>query len=95
MLLSSDSILATVPDYILSYQNIIFSKINFTQLVSNTTASTFWASGAVTSTGFYHNNISNVLRIVLLLKFGGVYFDSDVISVTSLPQNEQQQGRSV
>ena len=68
MLLSSDSILATVPDYILSYQNIIFAKINFTQLVSNTTASKLWASGAVTRTGFYHNNISNVLRIVLLLK---------------------------
>ena len=87
-----DSILATVPGYISTYKNIIFAKDNFSKLVADTTVSKLWKSGAITSTGFYLNNISNVLRIVLLLKFGGVYFDSDVISIQQVPPD---QGKSV
>ena len=33
--------------------------------------------------------MSNILRIVLLLKFGGTYFDSDVISIRQLPIDKQ------
>ena len=81
-----------MPDLIHTYKNIIFAKINFSQLIEDTSSSKLWESGAITSTGFYHNNISNVLRIVLLLKFGGVYFDSDVISIHQVPRD---QGKSV
>ena len=49
-----------------------------------------WGTDAVTKTGYYLNNISNVLRIILLLNFGGIYFDSDVISVKSVPHEEQE-----
>lgn len=94
VLISTDAILRTIPDYILDYNNIMVAKVDFSRLVINSSASKLWASGAVTSTGFYQNNISNVLRIVLLLKFGGIYLDSDVISVKSLPRDEPQ-GRSV
>ena len=88
VLISIDSILAAVPEYISSYKNIIFVKVNFFKLVNNTSPSKLWESGEITRSGFYHNNISNVLRILLLLKFGGVYLDSDVISIQQLPQDQ-------
>ena len=88
VLISIDSNLATVPEYISYYKNIIFAKVNFSQLVKNTSPSKLWESGAITRSGFYHNNISNVLRILLLLKFGGVYLDSDVISIQQLPRDQ-------
>ena len=88
VLISIDSNLATVPEYISSYKNIIFAKVNFSKLVNNTSPSKLWESGAITRIGFYHNNISNVLRILLLLKFGGVYLDSDVISIHQLPRDQ-------
>ena len=68
-------------------QVIIYSlfQVDFRKLVANTSASKLWGTGAVTKTGHYLNNISNVLRIVLLLNFGGIYLDSDVISVRPLP----------
>ena len=81
-----------MPDFIYTYKNIIFARVNFSQLVADTPSSKLWESGAITRTGFYRNNISNVLRIVLLLKFGGVYFDSDVISIQQVPRD---QGKSV
>ena len=88
VLISNDSNLATVPEYISSYKNIIFAKVNFSKLVNNTSPSKLWKSGAITRSGFYLNNISNVLRILLLLKFGGVYLDSDVISIQQLPRDQ-------
>ena len=81
-----------MPDFIHTYENLIFTKVNFSQLVEDTSSSKLWESGAITNTGFYHNNMSNVLRIVLLLKFGGVYFDSDVISIQQVPRD---QGKSM
>ena len=77
-----------MPDFIHDYKNITFAKVNFSQLVADTSSSKLWESGAIISKGFYHNNISNVLRIVLLLKFGGVYFDSDVISIQKVPWDQ-------
>ena len=88
VLISIDSILATVPEYISSYKNIIFVKVNFSKLVNNTSPSKLWESGAITRSGYYHTNISDVLRILLLLKFGGVYLDSDVISIHQLPRDQ-------
>ena len=37
---------------------------------------------------YFLNNVSNVLRIVMLLRFGGLYFDSDVISLKPVPDAE-------
>ena len=65
-------------------------QADFNKLVANTSVSKIWGTGAVTKTGYYLNNISNVLRIILLVNFGGIYFDSDVISVKSLPHEEQE-----
>ena len=88
VLISIDSNLATVPEYISYYKNIIFAKVNFSQLVKNTSLSKLWESGAITRSGYYHTNISDVLRILLLLKFGGVYLDSDVISIHQIPRDQ-------
>ena len=61
-------------------------QVDFKQLVANTPTSELWGTGAVTKKRHYLNNISNMLRIVLLLNFGGVYLDSDVITVRPIPR---------
>ena len=88
VLVSTGSNLNNVPNYIHTYKNITFVKVNFSQLVADTPSSKLWKSGAITSTGYYLVNISDVIRIVLLLKFGGVYFDSDVISIQKVPWDQ-------
>ena len=89
MLISTNSTLATIPEYISTcHKNIIIVKVNFSRLIADTWITKLWESGVITGTRFYLNDISNVLRIVLLLKFGGVYLDSDVISVKPVPQTQ-------
>ena len=88
-MISHESILSTVPQYFERYKNVIFAKVDLAGLVARTHVAKMWARGHVSGRGFSLNNMSNVLRIVLLLKFGGTYFDSDVISVRQLPQDKQ------
>ena len=87
VLISASSLLNNVPPYLKEqYKNLFFVRVNMTSLVDGTPASKLWSTKAITD-GYYLNNISNVLRIVILLRFGGIYFDSDVISVKSVPTN--------
>ena len=87
VLISASSLLNNVPPYFKEqYKNLFFVRVNMTNLVEGTPASKLWSTKAITD-GYYLNNISNVLRIVILLRFGGIYFDSDVISVKPVPTN--------
>ena len=76
----------TIPSYFMNFPNVVFARVNFTDLVARTSASKLWTNGTITKTGHFLNNISNILRTILLLCFGGVYFDSDVISVKQVPR---------
>ena len=78
-----------MPQYFTKYENVIFAKADFSKLIAGTHVEEMWES-QISGRGFSLNNMSNVLRIVLLLKFGGTYFDSDVISVRPLPEDEQE-----
>ena len=85
VLINDSSMLSNVPPYFEEqYKNVFFVRVNMTNLVAGTPASTLWSTKAITD-GYYLNNISNVLRIVILLRYGGIYFDSDIISVRSVP----------
>ena len=93
--MSTKSMLVNVPGFFGEYKNVVFAKVDFGRFVANTSAAKVWSTGAITKVGYFLNNISNVLRIVLLLRFGGVYFDSDVISAKPVPDNEQVSASSI
>ena len=50
------------------YPNIIFMKINMLEFVINTPIEQWMASGKIYETEFLANNISNILRALLLWK---------------------------
>ena len=85
MLLSATSLLNYAPLYFEErYKNLIYAKVNFTKLVAATSASDFMSSNAIWA-GYGLYNLGDVLRIVLLLLFGGTHFDTDMISVKPIP----------
>ena len=58
-----ESRLESVPEYFEDrFKNIIFARVDFAELVANTPLALIWSKGAITTTGFYLNNISDVLR---------------------------------
>ena len=81
--------LANAPDYLNLEYNLVLTRVDFGRLVAGTPAAALWSSGAVSRVGYFLNNVSNLLRIVLLIRFGGIYFDSDVISLKPLPEADQ------
>lgn len=44
-----------------------------------------WRSGQLTSSRFYLSHCSDMLRFLLIHKFGGIYFDQDVLSLKPIP----------
>ncbi len=89
MLLGAGSYIYGVPEYFSEYENIVFGKVDFADFVRHTPVDALWSSGTLTRRGFYLNNMSNALRLVLLMRFGGVYLDTDVVSLRPLPKDER------
>ena len=44
-------------------------------------------SGRITNSRFYLSHCSDMLRFLLVYKFGGVYFDQDIISLKRIPDD--------
>ena len=65
--------------------NVHFVKVNIDSLVVGTPVEDLWKSGQIQSTKYKLNNISNLLRLVLMYNFGGMYLDSDVLFLKTLP----------
>ena len=90
ILINTDSRLESLPEYFEDrFKNVIFARVNFAKLVANTPLAEIWSKGAITTTGFYLNNISDVLRVIVVWRFGGTYLDSDIISVKPVPSEHQ------
>ena len=85
MLVSATSMLNNVPSYFeQNYTNLVFAKVNFTKFFAASSASKFWSINEI-NVGYGLKNIGDILRIVLVLLFGGTHFDTDVISVKPIP----------
>ena len=65
-----------------NYKNVVFAGVNFTKLLANT-------SEYKMIDGQDDKGIGDVLRIVLLFRFGGIFFNGDVISVRPVPNKHQ------
>ena len=89
VLVSATAMLNNVPSYFeQNYTNLVFAKVNFTQFLAATPASKYWSSNDINA-GYGLENIGDVLRVVLVLLFGGTYFDTDVISLKTIPDQEK------
>ena len=62
--------------------NIVISDFN--DIVKDTAIEKTWYN-MTKKEGYFLHNISDVLRLVLLYKFGGTYMDTDIITVKPLP----------
>ena len=84
ILTNIDSRLQSLPDYLVGqYKNIVLSRADFANLVNNTPLTKIFQKSSHTK--HFLNNISDIIRVVLLWQFGGTYLDSDVISLKPVP----------
>lgn len=83
ILTSIDSRLQSLPGYLRHYQNIVLARADFANLVNNTPIAKIFQKSSHTK--YFLNNISDIIRVILLWHFGGTYLDNDVISLKPVP----------
>lgn len=62
-----------------SYQNVHFRRINFRTFSMDTPAEEFFSTDTIFRSKYLIQTFSDVLRLITLYHFGGIYFDLDVI----------------
>lgn len=68
-----------------NYHNIRFRHVDIQTYTANTPVEDFVKSGIMNNTIYPVEKFSDMLRILTLWKFGGIYMDLDAISMQSLP----------
>ena len=66
------------PEYDIRYLNV-------DSFIDSTLVDRIWKNGAVVSSDFVVSHLSDVLRFLVLRRFGGIYVDSDVVFLKPLP----------
>ncbi len=75
------------------YGNVFFVHVNLDDFVGDSPLGALWSSGEVRRSRFYISHLSDVLRFLLLFKYGGTYLDLDQIVFSSLPEVPNYLGR--
>lgn len=66
-----------------NYSNIYFICIGINKLVAGTIAEDWYRSGKLYNTLYLAYNLSDFLRLVTLIQYGGIYLDTDVIALAN------------
>ena len=91
ILININSRMQSLPDYLVGhYKNIVLARADFAKLVNNTQLAKIFQKSSHTK--YFLNNISDIIRVVLLWQFGGTYLDSDVISLKPVPDQASHSG---
>lgn len=77
-----------VPAFLSQLPNVHFRSIEIDHFVQGSAVEALWKSGKVKSSIWSLSNISNLLRFLVVFKFGGLYLDHDVIALKPMPENE-------
>lgn len=77
--------LMVVISLLTNYKNVYIRYINFSTFVDNTPFQDFVRSGAMQSSIHLLEHTSDLLRVLTLWKFGGIYLDLDMISLKPIP----------
>jgi hypothetical protein len=86
-MMSSKSRIRGVPIYMKYFRNVRFRTIDISQFVQGTRVQRLYASGRITKSKFYLSHCSDMLRFLLVHKYGGIYFDQDVLSLKPIPDH--------
>ena len=68
------------------YENIAFKTFPVKDLVSETPLLELWENPKLNRSQYYLSHLSDVVRIALLMKFGGTYMDTDIVTLHEFPQ---------
>jgi lactosylceramide 4-alpha-galactosyltransferase len=69
-------------DVLLSYPNIRIRSVNTAEITKGTAINATFLNDVVGKSKFHLEHTSDILRVVTLSKYGGLYLDLDVISLT-------------
>ena len=68
------------------YKNIDLVKINLKNFIDESKLKSIWDN--LKNSAYYVSHLSDVLRILILKKFGGIYLDLDALVIKTFPSNE-------
>ncbi|KAB0804503.1 hypothetical protein PPYR_01473 [Photinus pyralis] len=68
---------------LIKIKNVNLLWLNFPRLLKGTIVEELYTSGKIQSSKFPVNTASNIARLLLLLKFGGIYLDLDFVIIKS------------
>lgn len=72
-----------------AYPNIFVRNLDISKLAANTPVEKWFSNRTLFETSIYPlTHLSDFLRFLLVYKFGGTYFDMDVISLQSVESME-------
>ncbi|XP_046669242.1 lactosylceramide 4-alpha-galactosyltransferase-like [Homalodisca vitripennis] len=71
-------------DQLFSYPNVHLVKLNNTQLFNGSPVQQLYEKKLLESSSYPVEHSSDVIRFTLLWKFGGTYFDLDIVTLRSL-----------
>lgn len=66
------------------YSNIYFICTTLDEVARDTIAYNWLKTGKIMDTWFVVNNIADVIRLLVLFKYGGTYMDTDIISMQNI-----------
>ncbi|XP_047741170.1 alpha-1,4-N-acetylglucosaminyltransferase-like [Hyalella azteca] len=78
------STLAALEALQVAYQNLCVAHVNFTSLFKDTPLLELYHSEKFNNTSHKIHNLSDMSRVALVYKFGGLYSDMDVIALRPL-----------
>ncbi|KAK0181144.1 hypothetical protein PV327_003451 [Microctonus hyperodae] len=74
-------------DHLMNYKNIIIKHKNLLEFVKHTPIEEWWNKTDVLKTSLWPTvHISDILRLITIWKYGGIYFDTDVIVKSSFEE---------
>ena len=77
------------PNFVLigeKYQNIDLVNIDIKNFIDESQLRNIW--NKLKNSAYYVSHLSDVLRILILKKFGGIYLDLDALVIKTFPSNE-------
>ncbi|EDW68208.1 lactosylceramide 4-alpha-galactosyltransferase [Drosophila virilis] len=73
-----------IVDALLSYKNVQFRELTLERYAQDTPVADWIKNGKLFSSRFLMYHLSDLLRLITLYRFGGVYLDMDVLSLRTL-----------
>ncbi|TRY68406.1 hypothetical protein TCAL_10235 [Tigriopus californicus] len=86
VLINGGGSIPIVPDYLKDVSQIQFRHLSFAHFLEASPLGELWNSPKWKETIYPLNHMSDLLRVVILHKFGGTYIDSDLIALKAFPR---------